>query len=170
MGARTRLVVVGAVLLGLAVCLTACMAGWFTPKQIVALIIGDPVAKGSKWEVLISVANMPDGGAAGIQFGTVGNEAITFSNNVIAPRIAATGLNGFTVTAENYVAGPPPKGALIAANPGTGVVGGKILQLTFEATGNPTVTVDAAKVKLSSDNNNWITGWSLSTDKAYYAK
>ena len=170
MMARTRLVAVSLLLLVMGIGLTACMGGWFTPQTIVTLIIGNPVAKGGKWEVVISVANMPDGGAAGIQFGTVGNEAITFSNNVNATTIVCIGLNGFTVSAENYVAGPPPKGALIATNPATGVVGGTILKLTFEAAGQPTVTVDAAKVTLSSDDNHFITGWGLGPGKADYAK
>jgi len=171
MVARARLIVVGVVVVGLGMALTACMGGWFNPQLVTTLIIGDPVAKGGKWEVLISVANMPDGGAAGMQFGIAGDEAITFSNNVDATTIVAVGLNGFTVGAQTYAAGPPAKGALIATNPATGVVGGTILKLTFEAAGNPTrPVVDEAKVKLSDDNNHWITTWALGTDKAYYAK
>ena len=171
MVARARLVVVGVVIVGLGIGLTACMGGRFNPQLVATLIIGDPVAKGGKWEVLISVANMHNGGAAGIQFGIAGDEAITFSNNVDAATIVAVGLNGFTVGAQNYAAGPPPKGALIATNPATGVVGGTILKLTFEAAGEPTrPVVDEAKVKPSDDNNIWITPWALGTDRAYYAK
>ena len=171
MGARTRLIVAGLLLLVVGIGLTACMGGWFTPKMVATLIVGDPVAKGGVWEVLSSVANMPDGGVAGIQFGIAGDEAITFSNNVNAATIVAVGLNGFTVGAQNYAAGPPPKGALIATNPATGVVGGSIVKLTFQATAaNPTVTVDKTKVTLLSHLNTWITAWNLATGKVFYAK
>ena len=171
MGARTRLVAAGLLLVVVGIGLTACMGGWFNPQVVATLIIGAPVAKGGGYEVLISVANMPDGGLAGIQFGTAGNEALTFSNNVITATIAAVGLSGFSVGAQNYIAGPPPKGTLIAVNPATGVDGGTILTLTFQATAaNPTVTVDKTKVTLLSHQNTWITTWALEKTKAYYAK
>lgn len=168
MKARVRLVMV---LVGLAAGLTACMGGWFTPQLRVTLIVGDPVAKGGKFEVIISVTNMPDSGLAGIQFGTVGNEALTFANVNMATVIAA-GLNGFLVTAKDFTT-TPNRGSLIAVNAATGVEGGTILKLTFEATAaDPTVTVEQAKVKLSSALNTWITlGQVLyGSDKAYYAK
>jgi len=165
-----RLVAASLLLMGMGIGLTACMGGWFTPQLRATLIIADPVAKGEGFEVLISVVNMPDSGLSGIQFGTVGNEALTFTN-VDITTVVATGENGFTVTAQNYVAGPPAKGALIAVNPPTGVVGGTILKLTFRATTtNPTVSVDKTKVTLLSHQNTWITTWNLETGKKYYAK
>jgi hypothetical protein len=169
MGAR-RLVVAGLLAMGLVLGLAACMGHWFTPKQAATLIVGDAIPSGGLWQVLICVANMPDKGLSGIQFGTVGNEALTFTN-VDITTVVATGENGFTVTAQNYVVGPPAKGALIAVNPPTGVVGGSIVKLTFQATAaNPTVTVDATKVTLLSHLNTWITAWNLSTGKVFYAK
>jgi len=168
MGARTRLVAASLLLLGVGIGLTACMGGWFTPQLAATLIIADPVAKGEGFEVLISVVNMPDEGLSGIQFGTAGNEALTFTN-VDITTVVAMGLNGFTVTAQQYTA--PNKGTLLAVNPATGIVGGTILKLTFQATAaNPTVTVDKTKVKLLSHQYTWITTWDLDTDKAYYAK
>jgi len=166
MGARTRLVAAGLLLVVVGIGLTACMGGWFNPQVVATLIIGAPVAKGGGYEVLISVANMPDGGLAGIQFGTAGNEALTFTDVNIAS-VVASGKNGFTVTAQQYTA--PDKGTLIAVNPATGVDGGTILTLTFQAT-NPTVTVDKTKVTLLSHQNTWITTWALEKTKAYYAK
>ena len=168
MGARTRLVAASLLLLGVGIGLTACMGGWFNPQVVASLIIGAPVAKGGGYEVLISVVNMPDKGLSGIQFGTVGNEALTFTN-VDITTVVATVENGFTVTAQQYTA--PNKGTLLAINPATGVVGGSILKLTFQATAaNPTVTVDKTKVKLLSHLNTWITIWDLETGKKYYAK
>ena len=168
MGATTRLAAAGLLLVVVGIVLTACMGGWFTPQVVATLIVGDPVAKGGGYEVLISVVNMPDGGVAGIRFGTVGNEALTLTN-VNTASVAASGENGFTVTEQQYSA--PNKGALIAVNPATGVDGGTILRLTFRATAaNPTVAVDKTKVTLLSHQNTWITTWSLETGKKYYAK
>ena len=168
MGARVRLAVVGLLALGLILGLTACMGHWFTPKLVATLIVGDPVPVGGLWQVLISVANMPDQGLSGIQFGTVGNEALTFAN-VDITSVVATGENGFIVTAQQYTA--PNKGALIAVNPPTGVVGGSVVKLTFRAAAaNPTVTVDKTKVTLLSHLNTWITAWNLATGKVFYAK
>ena len=99
MGARTRLVAAGLLLAMVGIGLTACMGGWFNPQVVATLIIGNPVAKGGGYEVLISVANMPDGGLAGIQFGTAGNEALTLTDVNIAS-VVASGKNGFTVTAQ----------------------------------------------------------------------
>jgi len=168
MGARTRLVAASLLLLGVGIGLVACMGGWFNPQVVATLIIGAPVARGGNYEVLISVANMPDGGLAGIQFGTVGNEALTFTNVNMAT-VAAVGVSGFWVGPQQYTA--PNKGTLLAVNPATGVVGGVILTLTFQATAaKPTVKAVKARVKLLSQQNTWITTWTLDTDKAYYAK
>ena len=173
MGASSRLLCLALLAVVLALGLTACMGGWFTPQLRVTLIVGDSVAKGGKFEVIISVTNMPDGGLAGIQFGTVGNEALTFTNVKMAS-VVATGLNGFIVTAKDFTT-TPNKGSLIAVNAATGIEGGTVLKLTFEATAaNPTVTVEQAtvKVKLSSALNTWIALGQLlyGSDKAYYAK
>jgi len=168
MGARTRLVAAGLLLVVVGIGLAACMGGWFNPQVVATLIIGAPVAKGGGYEVLISVANMPDGGLAGIQFGTAGNEALTFTNVDMAT-VVAVGVSGFWIGSQQYTA--PDKGTLLAVNAATGVVGGTILTLTFQATAaNPTVTVDKTKVTLLSHQNTWITTWTLGTGKKYYAK
>jgi hypothetical protein len=119
MGARTRLVAASLLLVGVGIGLVACMGGWFTPQQIATLIIGNAVATGGNYEVLISVANMPDGGLAGIQFGTVGNEGLEFTN-VDMTTVVAVGVSGFWIGPQQYTA--PNKGTLLAVNPATGIV------------------------------------------------
>jgi len=169
MGARTRLIAVGVVLVDLVVGLTACMGSLFTPQQVATLIIGNPVAVGGRWEVILSVANMPDGGLASI---AVDNLGFTYTN-VDGNSVVATGLNGFLVLAQDFVT-TPGKGRLTAANAATGIEGGTIIKVTFTATGaNLTFTiqqVDKGKVTLGSHQNTTIDTWTLDTDKAYYAK
>jgi hypothetical protein len=170
-GARSRALGSAATVVVLALGLTACIGGWLTPQLRVTLIVGEPVASGSKYEVLISAINLPDGGLAGIQFGELGDEALTFSD-VEMSSVVATGLSGFLVTAEDFTM-TANEGSLIAVNAATGIEGGTILKLTFEATAaDPTVTVDETKVKLSSALDTWITLGQLvyGSDKAYYGR
>lgn len=166
---RMRLIGVGLLLAGVVLGLTACMGGWFNPQLAATLIIGNPVAKGGNYEVLISVANMPDGGLASIAVDDLG---FTYTN-VDGGSVVATGLSGFVVLAQDFIT-TPGKGRLTAPNAATGIDGGTIIKITFAATGaNPTFTiqqVDKGKVTLGSHQNTTITTWSLDTDKAYYAK
>jgi len=163
---------VGSILLlvGLAVTLTACFGHWFTPLQTGTLIVGPPVPVGGRYEVLISVVDMPDGGVAGIELGTDTWPAIAFSNDVDAATIAAEGVSGFRVTAEDYDTGPPAQGCLVAVYGGVPIESGQVLKLSFEATGVPTVTLDEAQIVLTNDVPTWITGWDLTTGAAYYTK
>lgn len=170
MGARARVVGLMLVAVGLSVGLTACMGQWFTPPPSARLIISDPVSTGGRYEVLISVVDMPAGGVAGIKVGTLTNKGIEFTDNVVTSTITAVGLSGFTVTSQQYAAGPPLQGCLLAVNAATGVEAGPIVKLTFEATGTPTVTVDDSRVELSDDLPAWIVPWALETGAAYYAK
>lgn len=148
-----------------ALIIAACAGFWSTPVQLGKLVVGAIRVTGTLGTVLISVADMPDGGLGAIQFGTVGDEAITFTN-VDAASIHVEGKNGFVVLAQAFGGG---SGALIAANC-EGVAGGEILKLTFTVTGaHPTFTVTKAKVKLVSETNAFITAWDLSTS-AYYAR
>lgn len=146
--------------------LVACSGHWFTPPQLGRLIVGPPVPKGGRYEVLISVADIPNGGLAGIQLGTVVLPAIAF-HNVDASTIVAKGLSGFRVAAQGYSAGG---GYLIAVYDGVAIESGQLLRLSFEATGNPTVTVDENLVMLASAVPAWIAGWELADDVAYYTK
>jgi hypothetical protein len=146
----------------------ACAGFWNTPAQLGKLIAGPVQVTGTAGYVLVSVADMPGGGLAAVQFGTIGGEAIAFTN-IDPASIRIEGKNGFVVLAEAFDV-TPNKGALIAANGTTGVVGGEILRFTFTVTGaNPTFSVTKAKVKLVSDTNAFITAWELSST-AYYAR
>ncbi|MFC2108136.1 hypothetical protein ACFLS5_01590 [Candidatus Bipolaricaulota bacterium] len=157
-------------LVGLAVTLTACFGHWFTPPQTGTLIVGASVPKGGRYELLISVADMPDGGVAGIELGTDTLPAIGFSNNVDGTTIVAEGLSGFRVTAQSYTAAAPIEGSLIAVYGGAPIEGGPVVKLSFEATGDPTVTLDEAQIVLTNDVPTWIAGWDLETGAAYYTK
>jgi len=159
-----------ALLIAVALSLAACFGHWFTPPQIAVLIVGPPVPKDEQYEVLISVADMPDSGLAAIQLGSIAQPAIEFSNNVNASTVTAEGLNGFRVTAQGYTAGPPVEGSLIAVYGGVALESGQVLKLSFEATGVPTVTLDEARITLASAAPAWIAGWDLVTDVAYYTK
>ena len=168
MTSRTKRVGSILLLVGLAVTLTACFGHWFTPLQIGKLIVGPPVAKGGRYEVLISVADMPDGGVAGIQLGTTIQPAIEFTNVDVAT-IAAEGLSGFRVTAQSY-AGSPAQGCLVAVYGGAPIESGQVLKLSFEATGDPLVTLDETRINLASAIPAWIVGWDLETGADYYTK
>ena len=172
MGAKTRLIVVLMLALGLILGLTACMGHWFTPKQAATLIIGKLMASGNRGEVVISVANMPNQGLASI---SINNLGITYTN-ITPASIVATGLNGFTVLAQDFTT-TANKGRLVAANPTSGSVGGTIIKITFEVTGaNPAFGIavgDKNKVDLGSALNTLIAqgAWNLSSNATdYYAK
>jgi len=157
-------------LVGLTLALTACFGHWFTPPQTGRLIVGPAVRIGTHYEVLISVADMPDGGVAGIQLGTAALPAIAFGSNVDVATIVATGSSGFEVTTKGYAAGPPVEGYLIAVYGGAPIVSGSVLKLSFEAAGAPTVTLDDSRIWLTNDIPTWIAGWSLDAGAAYYTK
>jgi hypothetical protein len=159
---------VGSILLlvALALTLAACIGQWFTPPQSAVLIVGPPVAKGGRYEVLISVADLPDGGVAGIQFGAAGQPAITFTNVDVAT-VVAEGLSGFRVTAQQFTGGESYLLAVYGAAP---IESGAVLKLSFEATWNPTVTLDEDRVWLANDVPAWIDPWNLAADAAYYTK
>ncbi|MFC2108425.1 hypothetical protein ACFLS5_03085 [Candidatus Bipolaricaulota bacterium] len=157
------------VLMSLALVLTSCFGHWFTPPMIAKLIVSDPIRVGGKYEVLISVTDMPDGGIAGIQLGTQAQPAITFTNVDVAT-ITTEGLNGFQVTSQTYTAGPPATGCLIAVNGAASIESGTVLKLSFEVTGDPTVTLDEGLVSSANGVPAWIFAWNLATDIDYYTK
>jgi len=162
---RTRFIVLSLLAFAVILTLSGCMGGWFTPKQQASLIVGEAVASGWKWEVIVSVVNMPDGGLAAIE---IDEDGITLSQ-IDAATVSATGLNGFLLVIDDYT-DPLPKGYLVAANAATGNESGPILKFSFDATGaNPEVILDKAKIELLSDAFTWITDWDFGT-KAYYAE
>ena len=162
---RARFIGLSVLALAAAIALAGCMGHWFTPKQQARLIVGEAVATSGKWEVLISVANMPDGGLCAVQVDPDGIALVQIDPSTVL----ATGLNGFLVIDDNYT-DPPPKGYLVAVNAATGNEAGPILKFTFDATGaNPQVVLDKAKIKLLSDAFTWIDDWDFG-NKAYYAR
>ena len=165
-GVRTRLVVLSLLAVGMILGLSACMGLWKTPLQLAKLLVSDVVVTGAGGYVLVSVADMPSGGAASVEFGIVGDPAITIAN-IDEATIVVEGLTGFTELDWQFTA---TDGSLIAANATTGVVSGQILKITFAVTGpNPTFAVDTTKVKIGSDVNTLINNWDLSS-LDYYTK
>jgi len=151
---------------GMILGLSACMGFFDTPLQGARLLVSGIIVTGSQGTVYIAVADMPSGGAASIEFGTVVDPAIAISN-IDQITISVEGLTGFTELAWEFTG---TGGTLIAANATTGVISGQIVKITFEVTApNPTFTVDATKVEIGSDLNAIIIGWDTST-LDYYTK
>ncbi|MFC2077872.1 hypothetical protein ACFLTM_03600 [Candidatus Bipolaricaulota bacterium] len=162
MGPRIRWIGVGALLVCLTLGLAGCTGFWNTAVQLPTLIVGPVMVTGTEGYVLISVIDMPDGGIASIQFGTVGNEAIDHAD-IDATTIVGAGTNGFVILAKDYTTNPG-KATLLAANGATGIIGGEILRFTFDVTGaNPTFVVDKTKVTMADDSNTFITVWDISS-------
>ena len=135
--------------------LSACTGFWNTPVLEPKLLVGPIVVTGTEGCILLSVAVMPDGGLASIQFGTVGDEAINFID-IEAASIVIEGKNGFAVLAEDFTT-TAGKGAFLAANASTGVLGGEILKIIFTIDGaNPSFTIDDTKVTLGDDSDELI--------------
>ena len=149
--------------------LSSCFGHWLTPPPIAKLVVGPPVGVGGRYEVLISVVDMPDGGVAGIQLGTLAQPGIALTNVDVAT-IVAEGLSGFRVTAQGYTAGDPVKGCLVAVYGGAPIESGPVLKLSFEATEDPAVTLDEIRVSLANAVPAWIVAWDLLTDIDYYTK
>ena len=149
--------------------LSACMGFFDTGLQEAKLFISDITVTGAQGTVYIAVADMPDTGAASIQFGTVGDPGIAITG-IDQTSITVEGLGGFTELAWQFTA---TGGTIIAANASTGVVSGQILKITFAVTAaNPTFTVvDVAKVDIGSDSGALLaaSAWTLGTE-AYYTK
>jgi len=127
---RSRRAAATALAVGIILGLAACMGFWNTPLQLAKLLVSDIVVTGTQGTVYITVADMPSGGAASIEFGTVGDPAIAITG-IDQTTIAVQGLTGFTALAWQFTS---TGGTLLAANVTTGVVSGQILKITFEVT------------------------------------
>lgn len=169
MRARTRWAVLCTLGLSVALVLTACVGFWNTPALLARLFVSDITVTGPQGTVYIAVTDMPSGGAASIEFGVVGDPAITITD-IDQTTIVVEGLNGFTALVWQFTA---TGGTIIAANATTGVVSGQILKITFEVTAvAPTFLIpNTAKVAIGSDLNTLIAAatWALS-EKDYYTK
>ena len=178
---RGRRLAAATLAVGMILGLAACTGCFDTPFQGATLLVSDVLVTGSQGTVYIAVADMPDGGAASIEFGEVGSSYVAVAAS-ITPKggtthpitithidettIVVEGLNGFTGLVWEFTSGG---GSLVAANSSTGVVSGQILKITFAVTGaNPTFTIDELEVEIGSDLNtliNWILG-----NEDYYTK
>jgi len=158
----------GATTLVLVLLLSGCTAFWEEPQGTAHLMVGDVVVTRTEGSVLVSVANMPGGGAAAIQFGSVGAGAVSLSG-IDAASVQVEGCNGFVVLAVAFdvAAG---EGALVAASGVGGVADGEVLRFTFDVTGpHPSFVLAEARVTLVSAASLWIGDWEVA-DAAYYAR
>ena len=166
---RSRSVALGLLATALVLGLAACIGLWNTPVQLAKLLVSHVTVTGVQGTVYIAVADMPSGGAASIEFGTVGDPAVAITG-IDQTTIAVQGLSGFTELAWKFTS---TGGTIIAANETTGVISGQILKITFEVTAaNPTFTVDETKMEIGSDLNTLIpvtTMWTLGAED-YYTK
>ena len=170
MAVRSRRAAAIALAVGITLGLAACMGFWNTQLQLAQLLVSGVTVTGSQGTVFIAVADMPSGGAASIEFGTVGDPAIAITG-IDHTTIAVQGLTGFTELAWQFTS---TGGTLLAANVTTGVVSGQILKITFEVTtAAPTFLIpNTTKVAIGSDLNTLIptTAWTLDTTTDYYTK
>ena len=159
-------IVFAALLVGL----SGCLACWDTAVELPTLIVGPVMKVGAEGYVLVSVANMPDGGLAAIQFGKLCDPAITYSG-IVPDSIRVQGRNGFEVLLEDFTTAPC-RATLLAVSACVALVDGEILKFTFTVTGaNPTFEIpDASKVTLGDASYAMITGWNLDTTSGYYTK
>jgi len=129
-------------------------------------VIGTPVIIGTHGEVIISIVNMPQQGMAVMAVDLGG---LTYTNTK-RTSIVVAGLNGFIVLANEFD-DTTAKGRFVIANAGS--VAGTVAKLTFDVTGNvgsADITFHEPHIELASHLNTLITGWELSSGKAYYAK
>ncbi len=168
MRSKGRLILAGLVAAALAVSLFGCMGNWFTQTQTASLIIGNPVISGTTGMILVSVTSMPNNGLASLAVRTGG---LTLLKDKVA-NVKVTGLNGFTVLAQDF---NQTTGALrfVVANANAGSVGGTVAEVAFTGTGTITsgdIKATAADIQLGSAGNALITAWQLVAGQAYYAK
>ena len=152
----------GAVLIAL----SACTGFFHTDVLIPTLLVTPAVRRADGWEIRISVANMPDGGLAGIAFK---GDAITTTDIDVAT-LEAHASNQFLIWYYDFRS-PYPQGALCATNHLRGVESGEILVLRFEAAGpSPSIAIDASQVELGSDANTLIAPFDIAYDVSYHIR
>ena len=148
--------------------LYACTGSWVNPGYRASLVIGAPVVTGTHGEVLISVAEMPEGGMASL---AVDLSGMSYDNLKIKD-VAIKGLNGFIVLAREFN-DSIGEGRFVIANPNAGSVGGPVAKLLFNVAGSLApgdLLFDRGHITIGSHLNTLITDWELITGKAYYAK
>jgi hypothetical protein len=151
----------GALAMGGAVLVLAgCAHLWAPPAPTV--IFGPPVVQGERGELVVSVADIPQGaGALAVELG-----GLVYPADKLAD-LEVEGLNGFVVLAQRFEAG---QGGFVLASI-SGIEAGPIARITFRALApvDPgDFTVDGAKVSLADEHNEPVE-FTLSRP-AYYAR
>lgn len=108
--------------------LAGCFGPWFASTPAAKLYVGEPMVSAGQGQLLISVADMSNGGVAGVHVALGG---LLYDQEKLA-NLVVEGLNGFAVLIQQFVDG---QGGFILADT-SGVPSGPILRLTFEAHGN----------------------------------
>ena len=145
--------------------LSACTGFFRTNLPIPTIVVGRAINQGGRWEIRISVADMPAGGLAGV---TIEGGGLT-TTEIDRSTLEVEGLNGVEVLFSDSVSLAPQRG-LCASNPHAGVEDGEILVLTFQATGTaPAITIVGGKTQVGGAVNILITAFDFS-DIDYYTK
>lgn len=171
MRSKGRLILIGLLAGLLAVSLFGCMGNWFTQTQKASLIFGDPVISGGTGTILVSVTNMPAGGLAALAAEAGG---LTLPETKVS-NVNVTGLNGFTVLAQDYNATTGDV-LFVVSNANAGSTGGTVAKITFTASGSiaaSEITTSSSDMQLGSAQNTLIRNWQLvggTNGRAYYAK
>ncbi len=166
MRGRIQSALLAALATGLVLGLSACMGNWLGTQTKPTLIIGDPVVSTGKGQVILSVSDMPDEGLASLAVDVGGMTYVTTK----VSNIVVTGMNGFTVLAQEFVGG---NGRFVLVNPTSGTVTGPVAKLEFDMTGTVTradFTFAKLNIELGSALDALIATWVLGEGKAYYAK
>jgi len=141
-------------LCAISVSLPGCFDRLFGPESdISGLTVTTPSQQSDGgWTVLISVRGMSDG-IAGILI----EEGGLVAENVHLGTLAASGANGFLVTAQAFD-DAPAQATLVAVRPTGAVTDGKVLKLTFRSSGgDPEISLDPSRVILANERNEIVT-------------
>jgi len=133
-----------------------CLEGLFAPEiPATGLVVSQPSQMSDEtWVVLVSATEMP-AAVSGILIDAGG----VVTENVDRGSIAASGMSGFIVTAQQFD-DASPLGQLVAVHPSAGIADGKLLRFTFAATGTaPRLTLDETRITLSDDQNAVLEEW-----------
>jgi hypothetical protein len=152
-----RLAALGLALLALT--LSGCIGAWFGRDTKPRLFLSSPANIGDEWEIVLSVAKMPQGGLAAIHVHPGG---LFYSPGGLS-RLDVQGLNGFIAVASHV--DEDGKASFILLNVAAGVETGDIARLTFvpsrEAQGGDFILVNSL-IELVGDQlspiGQWIVG------------
>ena len=158
---REKSLAAGLVLLWVLI-LAGCFGPWFSSEPMPTLSLGEPAIENGQGSIRISVADMPNGGLAGIHVALGG---LLYSREKVL-NLAVEGLNGFIVLIQQFVDG---EGGFILVN-ASGIESGPILQLTFDVHGSVKygdIQLLADFITLVDDALLMVENWNT---PAYYAR